>query len=359
MSNIVFFSGDITRNGGTERVACYIANALAADNTVTVISLTEQSKEPFFQLSEQVNRLSLGEKWRSPGPGYISYLPKLRRLFRTLKPEVVIDIDIVLDVLTVPASAGLPIKVISWEHFHYAYEQEILYRRMIVKFFTGRADEIVTLTSGDCRDYQKALQRQERIHYIYNPVDRAADLSGEREKCILTIGGLIERKGMDYLAEVAVSVLKKHGDWRWFLLGEGEERPFLEQIIRDNKLEGRLILAGQTKEVAQYLKKASLYVCTSRKEGLPMSMLEAMGNGLPIVSFDIPTGPSVVISDEENGFLIEPFNCEKMAEAIERIMEDEALQCKMGRASLTLSEPFSGEEVLAKWRALLLDVMAR
>lgn len=122
----IFFSGDITRSGGTEKVATMIANALAAENKYDVVflSLMQQSDKPFFALNDRIQRYALNTKWIRPGPGYLKVIPKLRRFLKQQEIDVIVDIDIVLDALALPAARRTGTKVVSWEHFNCAYEAE-------------------------------------------------------------------------------------------------------------------------------------------------------------------------------------------------------------------------------------------
>ena len=116
---ICFFSGDITRSGGTERVAIQLANALRKDHTYEIcfLSLTEQREPPFYPLHPEISRDHLGERWIKPGPGYLPLIGKLRKFLKEQQIDVIIDIDIVLDALAIPATRGTRTKVVSWEHF--------------------------------------------------------------------------------------------------------------------------------------------------------------------------------------------------------------------------------------------------
>ena len=124
MKKICFFSGDITRNGGTERVSAMIANALAKQGfyEILFLSLTEQAKKPFFPLEKNIRHYALGKKWINPGPGYLKVIPLLRSFLKQKAVDIIIDIDIVLDILSIPAAKGLKTKIISWEHFNYGFE---------------------------------------------------------------------------------------------------------------------------------------------------------------------------------------------------------------------------------------------
>lgn len=387
-NRICFFSGDITRNGGTERVAVMIANGLSNRGfSVCFLSLVEQKENPFFDISEAVPRYVLKEdgNWVSPGPGYLPMVPKLREFLKQQEIKVLIDIDIVLDVLSLPAAAGRETKVISWEHFNVPYEREFLYRRAILHLTARFSDYIVTLTRQDQENYEKLLRRKGRITFIYNPIEpkkfsetkkekafqgkegrrieaieqNTADQerAEQKEKALITVGRLIERKGIDMLAKIAPRLLKKHKDWKWYMLGDGELRGLLEETVAKYGLEKQLILTGNVTNVEAYLKKSSIYVMTSRIEGLPMCLLEAAGCDLPCVSFDIPTGPAEIIEQGKNGFLISAFDVEKMEKTLDRLMEEDAALNELTEAAAgyrkTLEAKFSKEAILDQWEELL------
>ena len=137
---ICFFSGDITRSGGTERVAVQIANALREDERYDIcfMSLTEQREKTFYPLHPEIERFRLGEKWINPGPGYLPLIGKLRKFLKDRQIDIIIDIDIVLDVLSLPASRRMKTKVVSWEHFTADFELSVLYRKIILKYSVRR-----------------------------------------------------------------------------------------------------------------------------------------------------------------------------------------------------------------------------
>ena len=162
---ICFFSGDITRSGGTERVSVQLANALQKEHSYDIcfMSLTEQQKKPFYPLLPGIRRYRLGEKWINPGPGYLPLIGKLRKLLKNLQIDIIIDIDIVLDVLSIPAAKGSKTKVVSWEHFTVDFELSVLYRKMILKYSIRRSDYVVVLTDGDLEEYRNRLGRKTKI----------------------------------------------------------------------------------------------------------------------------------------------------------------------------------------------------
>lgn len=360
MKKICFFSGDITRGGGTESVAVLIANALAGQGKYEVmfLSLVEQGKTPFFPISPEIRRHYLGEKWIQPGPGYLAVLSKLRRFLKEQEVDVLVDIDIVLDVLSLPARRGTGVKVVSWGHFSYYYEQEILYRRLIMRYGAGRADYCVTINEENRRCYERHLRRRKAIRTIYNPAVRMGNGNAgagqgtgapRREKYILWVGRLTRIKGVDYLAETACRVLKELPDWKWLVAGEGEMGEWLKAYSLERGLGDRLLLLGRVEDLGRYYSKAGIFVLTSRSEGLPMCLLEAKSYGLPCVSFDIRTGPDEIIRDGVNGYLVEPYDCGKLAERIVRLASQEGLRERFARNAALDREKFDLEHILDSW----------
>lgn len=360
---VCFFSGDITRSGGTERVAVLIAGQIALRKKweVVFLSIVEQRETMFFEPVLEIPRYVLSEskKWITPGPGYIPLVPRLRKFIKEKQIDVMVDIDVILDLLTVPAMVGQNIKLIAWEHFHYHYEwPSPVYRkfRKISSHLTARyADYIVTLTEQDTENYQKELGRKENISAIYNPMEFIGNLQEEikRENILITVGRLTRVKGIDLLVKIIPEILKRHKDWKWYVLGEGEERELLEQICEMHHLQEQLILTGNVPDVEVYLQRASIYVMTSRAEGLPMCLLEAMACGVACVSFDIQTGPAEIIEDGENGFLIPAFDLRQMEEKIELLIEDRFLRQKFSNNTAKNKEKFDLHGITDQWEVLL------
>lgn len=362
MKKICFFSGDITRGGGTESVAALIANTLAAQGQYEIcfLSLVEERETPLFPIQADIRRYVLGKKWIQPGPAYLSVLPKLRSFLKKQQIDVVIDIDIVLDALSVPVTRGLKTKVVSWGHFSYFFEEESLYRRLILRFATKRADYCITINQENQTCYETRLHRTEGVCTIYNPIvcgrnkgeENSPDQTG-KENIIFWVGRLEPVKGVDYLAEIADKVLKQLPDWKWLVAGDGSQRKWLEDFIREHDLQQQLILLGRVKELKPYYEKAKLFVLTSHSEGLPVCLLEAKGYGLPCVSFDIRTGPKEIIRDGVNGYLVSPYDCEEMAEKIGKLAKEETLRRQFAEKTALEIEKFELKTVINSWNEVL------
>ena len=354
---ICFFSGDITRSGGTERVAVQLANALLEDGTYDIcfVSLTEQQEKPFYPLKSEIKRYRLGEKWINPGPGYLPVIGKLRRFLKDRQIDIIVDIDIVLDVLSIPATKRLKTKVVSWEHFTADFELSVLYRKMILKYSVKRSDYVVVLTDGDLEEYRNRLGRKNAIRRIYNPVayQWKKETELEQKKIILTAGRLVPEKGIEYLKKVSVKILERYPEWQWVVLGEGVERENLEQFIIENNLQNRFVLKGNVENVDEYLQQASIFVITSTYEGLGLSMLEARAMKVPCVSFDVKMGPRELIHNGIDGYLVTPFDCEDMIKKIETLINDTKLRKQFAEKAFLHMNEFRVQKIKEQWKEIL------
>jgi glycosyltransferase involved in cell wall biosynthesis len=171
----------------------------------------------------------------------------------------------------------------------------------------------------------------------------------------LSVGVVREIKGFDMLVDIAKIVFKKHPDWSWEIYGDqtSSYTVKIQEKINLYKLNKQLILKGLSQNIDAEYSKSAFIVMTSRMEGLPMVLLEAKAHNLPIVAFDIQTGPSDIVCDNQNGFLIEPYNIEKMAEKINLLIENDELRKQFSDNAVLDSEKFSPERIIEQWTSLL------
>ena len=357
---IAIFSGDISRGGGTERVAAFLANSLSErmDTPVSIVSLTESSLHPRFEIRPEVKRFSLSSKWIQPGLGY---LPVIFRLYRLIKREgftVIIDVDNVLDLLSIPCRIFTKIKVISWEQFHFHQTLGTRYRSFCRRFSCLFADHIVTLTQRDADTYKKCGNPRCPVTSIPNAANLLEDPISDcqKEKIVISFGNLVEIKGFDLLIEVAHLLASQFPDWKFYIYGEGEKRQELERLVKKHHLENHVFFHGFCDHIADELKKASIFLMTSRSEGMPMALLEAKYFKLPSVSFDIANGPAEIILDQINGFLIPPFEVEQMAEKLAELMGNSDLRETFSNHAWDNIGKFDKEEIIQKWIKLIQNI---
>lgn len=269
--------------------------------------------------------------------------------------DVVIDIDGILDMYSLPLKRKTGVKVVSWEHFNYLQNPDVPYRKLTRRWAARSADAIVTLTETDKKLYETNLTLRCPVIAIPNPMQAPeGPVSYDVDsKLILSSGRLAYQKGFDLLVDVAAKVLPDHPDWQWKILGEGEDRPSLEQKIHDAHLDGRLTLEGRVDDVDAYYRRSAMFVMTSRFEGLPMVLLEAKAHRLPLVSFDCPTGPAEIVEDGINGALVLLEDIDAMAKAINELIDDCAKRVKYSSMSENNAQRYDMTTILNDWLSLL------
>ena len=360
MKKICFFSGDITRSGGTERVGTIIANELQKDSELEVsfVSLWEKEETPFFEIDNSIIRNVLYEKETKGVYHFFGYIRRLRKFLKKNNADVLIDIDGILDMYSIPAKKGLDIKLVSWEQFGFYSNPFVNYRKITRKMAAKWADIIVVLTKKDLDNYKENLYIKHHIVTIGNPSVKAKREFGydSDSKQICSVGRLSYDKGYDYLMEVANIVLKRNEDWRWIIVGEGEERKNIEEKIKEYGLESKIILTGRLKDLDEIYSKSAMLVCTSRYEGFGMMLIEAMSYGVPCVSFRCPEGPEEIIIDGENGALVDCFNIKKMAEEIEVLMTDIDKRMDCSKKAVVSVDKYSVDSVVSKWKKIITNV---
>lgn len=195
-----------------------------------------------------------------------------------------------------------------------------------------------------------------RTVVIANAVDvAAAPLArpGDGPPVVVSVGRLQHPKDSATLLRAAARLGGR--DWRLELVGDGPDRPALESLHRELGLEGRVRFAGERDDVPELLSRAAVFVLSSRSEGMPLSVLEAMAAGLPVVASRVGGIPEQV-ADGVTGLLVPVGDAERLAEALRRLLDDPELRRSLGSAGRTRAEERFD---LATFRAAHLDVYRR
>lgn len=357
--NICLFSGDITRSGGTERVASIIANELTKQYNVSFVSLTERKKVTFFEINSAISRYVLYKKEVKGKLHFCGYVNRLRKIVNEHNIDILIDIDGIIDMYSIPVKWLTGVKVISWEHFNLYHHPSLKLRNAVRSFAVKHLDGIVTLTEQDKEYYQQKYTIKCPIMAIHNPVMKTGIKSNYNidSKVIMSVGRLTYQKGFDRLVNVAEIVLKDNENWKWLIFGEGEDYSQLQDEINRRNLQDKLLLMGNVDNIDYRYGKAAMFVMTSRYEGLPMTLLEAKHYHLPIVSFDIKTGPRECILDNVNGYLVKDNDIETMAKQINSLIKDNKKRLDFSNRSLEDTEKFDITYIMDKWKSLINEVL--
>ena len=169
---------------------------------------------------------------------------------------------------------------------------------------------------------------------------------------VLGVGRLEEQKNFKLLIKVFSQI---QTDWKLFIAGDGTQKEELEKMIKKDNIK----LIGIRKDIFDFYKKASIFVLSSKKEGFPNALIEAMACGCACVAFDCPYGPSEIIENYKNGILVENQNEEKLKEAIELLIKDENLRKKLAKEAVKVKEKYSIEKIADGWENAIEEVLKK
>lgn len=345
---ISFFIHDISNSGGSERVTTIIANELChLGYEVSILSICGTTTL-FYDLDKRVTvSIMYPEKKEvNSKKNILGIMKKAYRYHRNNKTDLIIDVFASRSLVSIPVKKLLGIKNISWEHFNYTVNEGLnsFGRKLACKY----SDMIITLTNEDKELYEKENNIKGKIDYIYNPSPfNTNHICHIENHTVITVGRLTYQKGYDMLVNIWAKVEKK-SDWKLLIIGSGEDEEQLKKQCEELDIKN-VCFMGNQQNVDQYYLNSSIYVSTSRFEGLPMCMIEAQSFGLPIVSFNCKTGPSEIIKDEENGYLIEMNELDSFAEKLEYLMNNKDLRQGFSLSSKKESERFLMANIIDKW----------
>ncbi|MEX3721299.1 glycosyltransferase family 4 protein [Acinetobacter baumannii] len=351
-----FLIGNLNHSGGTERVTTLIANELVEKGYNIFILNLVSGTQPFFKLDNRIEVASLYPQAVSMKKHLIGTILKIRNYAKNNNIDTLIDVDSILSVFSVPALFGLKIKHICWEHFNFKVDLGSSFRRLGRRLAAHYCDYIVTLTERDKGFWQSAIKkRNAEIITIMNPspYKDIVNIPKKENKIILAAGRLTYQKGFDLLLKIWGNIYRDYPDWRLLIVGEGEDRADLENFIQDNEIKN-VQLPGRTQDIDSYYRQASIFCLSSRFEGLGMVLLEAQAYGLPIVSFDCDVGPSEIISDSLNGFLVKNNDTKafevKLRKLIDLSNDDYISFIKNTKLNY---EKFSQEHIVEQWLLII------
>ncbi|MBO9615542.1 MAG: glycosyltransferase family 4 protein [Dyadobacter sp.] len=333
MPNIVFFIYNISAVGGTERVASVIINELAKRNyNVHVLGLYADPDKIFFPFEPNVKVTSLHIE-ELKGVRKILYSQhKIRQFVNNNHIDTFVTVESIMATYSVPSLAFTGIRHVVWEHFNFKVSLGIAARSFARQLALCFADNIVTLTARDIQFWKHgAWYRRAELVHIPNPMFLEEQKVNENpSKTVISVGRITFQKGFDLLVDAwALLPTELRNEWKLLIIGDGEEKPLLEKKINELGMMDSVKLVGATKAVFDYFEQASVYCLSSRFEGLPMVLLEALAFHLPIVAFDCDTGPEELIEQGQNGILVEAGNVSKLSQSLATLMRDDALRRRM------------------------------
>lgn len=358
-NRILFFIATLA-GGGAERVLATLANAFAGQGKQVFVA-TYSSIESAYDLSSDIQRLIiLDEKVPKATRSIISKIrwrwwkfSKIRSITKTVSPDVVISFvtptnnDVLFSLL------GLRIPVVVCEHTNVlrSYSKKTtFYRKLMYPF----ASAITVLTR---HDYNLWKNKYRSVVYMPNPVKLKHSnnvLSAEREKRVLAVGTVNswKIKGFDNLLRCWGMLCHRFPEWTLCIAGAGndESMQYLNTIIKDYDCKN-VVFLGFRKDIREIMQTSAIFCLSSRFEGLPMVLIEAMEAGCCCVAFDCKTGPNEIIK-KDCGLLAEDQNIEDLANKLSLVMSDSELRNRFSRNASKSINGYSIDRIVNRWQIL-------
>ncbi len=360
--------------GGAERAITNLANLLSERGfSVTLISFHPQNQPPFFWVSPKVKLILLGNSFWTTTPierqtfikqilsklfGPIRLLACSLRLRQTIK--VFLPNSVFISFLTftnfklILATLGTNAHTIISERNN---PNEFIrpLHRLLRRLLYPLAHRLVVVAKSHENFFQKMMpNRISLIPNIVFPPKVTADSFKIKSPSILAMGRLIPEKGFDFLLEASREPLKENPQWHLNICGNGPERKNLETLTKQLELESQVHFLGEVRDTASVFAQSEIFVLSSRTEGFPNALAEAMSSGLASIS--TPCGEDAdIIKPDSNGFIVEFGKKSALAEKLNKLMNDKNFRETFKLKSLEVRDRLGPEKVLNLW----LDCMRR
>jgi glycosyltransferase involved in cell wall biosynthesis len=348
--------------GGAERVMSLLAGELVARGHEVRLVTLAQAVDDFFALDPRVHRLSLdlsGQSARIQEAVCANFrrIRALRRAVKTAAPDVVLSFMTSTNVLVLLACIGLPVRVVVSERVDPARHREARFWAGLRFVAYHRADAIVVQTEATAKWYRRRLGKHPGVIVIPNPVAAAGEPRQHGmdvpKPFVLAAGRLVHQKGFDVLIRAFAAMARECEPLRLAIAGDGPEARALRGLVAELQLEDRVLFLGQVKELGSLMRQAEAFILSSRYEGFPNVLLEALASELPVVSTDCPSGPREILRDGEFGLLVPCEDPAALAAAVRRVVTDTELRRRLSRLGQRAIADYELSRVVAGWEDVL------
>lgn len=360
--HVAIFTMSMTK-GGTERVISNLCNEyLIKKYEVSIVTYLKYSSE--YQLDERIQTFSLDAGRSESRLGKILEIitagEKYAKLMQGIKA------DIILAFLPRPCllacimykKTGIPL--IGSYRSNPEYDMSNPMTSFLVRMLYNRADGFVFQTSQARDFFYKKLRRKSKI--IMNPVNKKSvrePYKGERSKRIVSVGRITEEKNYPLLIRAFASLDKAFEEYTLWIYGKHDDSLRIKELAESLGVADRVVFAGQTEDIYNAIYDASLFVLSSKSEGVPNALMEAMAMGLPVIATDCPCGgPKVLIQNGINGMLVPNEDEEALVNTMNEMLADGGRALQMGESAKEIGVRYSGEKIYREWEDYILSVVS-
>jgi GalNAc-alpha-(1->4)-GalNAc-alpha-(1->3)-diNAcBac-PP-undecaprenol alpha-1,4-N-acetyl-D-galactosaminyltransferase len=349
-------------SGGAERVMAVMANYWAAKGwEMTLLTFDDGTQPPFYDLDARIKHIPIGILADSPNlfaaiKTNLNRIQVLRSAIGDTQPDVVVSFMDTNNVLTLLATRHLAVPVLVNEQIHPAMFPVGRAWELLRRWTYPRAHQVVAVTERALQYFSPAVQAKGCT--IPNPalavnLTAPAPRSSGIKPSLIAVGRLHPQKGFDLLLQAFAQLRDRYPEWTLTILGEGPLRSELEALREQLQLTDRVQFMGAVPDPQNFLNQADIFVMSSRFEGFPNALCEAMACGLPVISTDCLSGPREIIRHGIDGLLIPSEDTAALATAMARLMANAEERQRLAARAPDVTERFSLEKVMGLWEAAI------
>ena len=364
MKTVMILVDQFYLHGGIEKLVSIKANYWAEKfgYKVIIVSTEQNNNEKIYHLSDEVEFVDLNINYhRGISFFHPKNLSKLINNFKKIKHAVAVySPDFILVASHIPMTYLLPFvktKAKTIKEFHFSKYSHP--KNVMASFFQKieeRYNYLVVLSLEE-----RSFYPSNNVKVIPNPVEITPSIQTDIIKLKPNVAAAVLRfapvKQIDKMVEVWDLFYKNNLDWKLYIYGDISNDYFvkIQQLVKDMKLQETIIFKGKTDNVYQALENVRLLLMTSSNECFPMVILEANACGVPVVSFDSPTGPRNIINDNVDGIVVPLDDISTFATQLDKIANDEYIYNQMALKSIVNSENYQLEKVMNIWKKEIFE----
>ncbi len=354
---ILYLTPTINDAGGVARVLSIKTNYLIEKHKyeIHIITQNQSNSNSFFHFNSSINHHNIvrkGGKFKN----FLYYKRHIQILIDTMQPDIIFICDFGYKGFLTPFFIKTNIPLIFEVHGSIYNESQILAKNFLIKigqklkyklrkFCATKFDAIVVLSSESLKEWNV-----KKSYIIPNPnwleTENKATLNNKK---IIVVARHSYEKGLDRLLKIWQKITQKYPEWTLEIYGNSSNELNLQQFATKLQITKTVHFFEPVSDITNQYLNASIYVMTSRSEGFPMVLIEAMSVGLPVIAYDCPIGPRALILNSENGFLIEDGNETAFISKLESLMTDDNLRKKMGYNASESIKKYELNEVMKLW----------
>ncbi len=361
-TKIMYVVNQLFKVGGIEKIVIDKANYLSlnTDYEISIFVLGyENNNSSFFRINESIKIHSFTDfvKSESKLRDLFFMINQIRKAVRKASPDIIIFTrPFFLESSIIQLLSPKSIKIIElhacFEVFNYgeAYFNDFVKKQD--KSFKKFSDKLFSLFSLFVTSSKRDIDLWGYRNMLFLPNFTTMEpqkVSTLDSKKAIAVGRLVYQKGFDILIKSWVEIKEKYKDWILEIWGDGSEREMLQDLINKLNLQDVVHLKGYATNVVDVYSSASMFIMSSRYEGFGIVLVDAQKCGLPIVTFDLPSGPGEIVNHEKDGFVCEYMNQHQISEGVKKLIEDDNLRKSMRNNAIENAKQYSPENVMPYW----------